>query len=106
MNRTLLRKAIALAAVACLACALAACSKTAKLEGTYHNQTGLATLQLKSDGKATFTALGNTTSCTYKVSDNKLALSCKDGNFTFLINDDGTLTSEGTFIGVMIKAKS
>ena len=100
------RKLVALAAVACLCCALTACSSSSKLAGTYHNQNGLATLQIKSDGTASLTAMGNTTACTYKVSGSQLALNCKDGNFTFLINDDGTLTSQGTFIGVMTKAKT
>ena len=47
-----------------------------KTEGTYTNTGGMVTLDLKSGGKATFTMMGETLPCSYKVKGDKVNLDC------------------------------
>jgi len=77
-----------------------------KMEGTYTNANGMATLDLKSGGKAALTLMGETESCTYKVNGDKVMLDCspKGEKVDFTIHDDGSLTGPG-FIGSMKKSK-
>ena len=77
-----------------------------KMEGTYTNTAGIATLDLKSGGKATFTLMGETLPCSYKVKGDKINLDCspKGEKVDFMIHDDGSLTGPG-FIGAMKKSK-
>jgi hypothetical protein len=77
-----------------------------KMEGTYTNTGGMVTLDLKSGGKATFTMMGETTPCTYKVKGDKIALDCtpKGDKVDFMVHDDGSITGPG-FIGSMKKSK-
>ena len=77
-----------------------------KAEGTYTNTGGMVTLDLKSGGKATFTMMGESVPCTYKVKDNKVMLDCtpKGEKVDFMVHDDGSLTGPG-FIGAMKKSK-
>lgn len=77
-----------------------------KMEGTYTNSGGMVTLDLKSGGKATFTMMGETIPCTYKVSGDKVNLDCapKGEKVDFMIHDDGSLTGP-SFIGSMKKSK-
>jgi hypothetical protein len=76
------------------------------MEGTYTNTGGMVTLDLKSGGKATFTMMGETVPCTYKVSGDKVNLDCtpKGEKVDFMIHDDGSLTGP-SFIGSMKKSK-
>lgn len=74
--------------------------------GTYANGNGLATLELKSGGKASFAVMGDMKACTYKQEAAKLTVTCKDQEkFDFSVHDDGSITSVGTFIGNMKKSK-
>lgn len=77
-----------------------------KMEGTYTNTGGMVTLDLKSGGKATFTMMGESLPCTYKVSGDKVNLDCtpKGEKVDFMIHDDGSLTGP-SFIGAMKKSK-
>ena len=77
-----------------------------KMEGTYTNTGGMVTLDLKSGGKATFTMMGESMPCTYKVKGDKLNLDCRPKGETvdFMVHDDGSLTGPG-FIGAMKKSK-
>jgi hypothetical protein len=77
-----------------------------KMEGTYTNTGGMVTLDLKSSGKATFTMMGESLPCTYKVSGDKVNLDCtpKGEKVDFMIHDDGSLTGP-SFIGAMKKSK-
>jgi len=66
----------------------------------------MATLELRSGGNASFTMMGETHTCTYKVDGDKLTLDCKEPEaLVFTIHDDGSLTPVGTFIGMMKKTK-
>jgi hypothetical protein len=77
-----------------------------KVEGTYTNTGGMVTLDLKSGGKASFTMMGETYACTYKVKENKVVVDCtpKGEKVDFMIHDDGSITGPG-FIGSMKKSK-
>jgi hypothetical protein len=77
-----------------------------KMEGTYTNTGGMVTLDLKSGGKATFTMMGETLPCSYKVKGDKVNLDCspKGEKVDFMVHDDGSLTGPG-FIGAMKKSK-
>ena len=77
-----------------------------KMEGTYTNTGGQVTLDLKSGGKATFTMMGESLPCTYKVNGNKVNLDCtpKGEKVDFMVHDDGSLTGP-SFIGSMKKSK-
>lgn len=76
------------------------------MEGTYTNSGGMVTLDLKAGGKATFTMMGESLPCTYKVKDDKLLLDCtpKGERVDFLIHGDGSFSGPG-FIGNMKKSK-
>ena len=76
------------------------------MEGTYTNNGGMVTLDLKSGGKAIFTMMGESMPCTYKANDDKVLLDCtpKEEKVDFIIHGDGSLTGPG-FIGNMKKSK-
>lgn len=78
----------------------------ANMEGTYTNTGGMVTLDLKSGGKATFTLIGESTPCTYKVKDDKLLLDCtpQGEKVDFILHGDGSISGPG-FIGNMKKSK-
>ena len=105
MTHPVLRKATTVWAMTLLF--LAACNGSkSEIEGTYTNATGMATLDLRSGGEASFTMMGETRPCTYKVDGNKLTLDCKEPEaLVFTIHDDGSLTPEGGLIGTMKKGK-
>lgn len=77
-----------------------------RLEGTYINVNGVATLELRSGGKASITVLADTEACTYNVDGKKLHLACNEGKVDFTIHDDGSLTPDGALIGTMRKSQS
>jgi hypothetical protein len=76
------------------------------MEGTYTNNGGMVTLDLKSGGKAIFTMMGESMPCTYKAKDDKLLLDCtpKGEKVDFIIHGDGSISGPG-FIGNMKKSK-
>jgi hypothetical protein len=76
-----------------------------KLEGTYTNNGGMVTLDVKSGGKAMWTMMGETTPCKYAVKGDKIALDCSPNGekLDLMIHDDGSLTGPG-FIGSMKKS--
>ena len=75
------------------------------MEGTYTNNGGMVTLDLKPGGKALFTMMGESMPCTYKANDDKVLLDCtpKGEKVDFIIHGDGSLTGPG-FIGNMKKS--
>ena len=90
-----------------LACALtiAACGGSS-LEGTYTNANGLAKLDLKSGGGASFTIMGESHTCTYQRNGATLTLTCPNQEaLEITVHEDGSLTPVGTFIGSMTKSK-
>jgi hypothetical protein len=76
------------------------------MEGTYTNNGGMVTLDLKSGGKAIFTMMGESMACTYKANDDKVLLDCtpKGEKVDFIIHGDGSISGPG-FIGNMKKSK-
>jgi hypothetical protein len=78
----------------------------ANMEGTYTNNGGMVTLDLKSGGKAIFTMMGESMPCTYKANEDKLLLDCtpKGEKVDFIIHGDGSISGPG-FIGNMKKSK-
>jgi hypothetical protein len=76
------------------------------MEGTYTNNGGMVTLDLKSGGKAIFTMMGESMLCTYKANDDKVLLDCtpKGEKVDFIIHGDGSISGPG-FIGNMKKSK-
>jgi hypothetical protein len=77
------------------------------MEGTYTQIAGAPfVLDLKSDGKANFTLMGENHDCKYKTKGDKLKLDCtpKGEKIDFTIHGDGSLSGPG-FIGVMKKSK-
>jgi hypothetical protein len=104
MQFTLSRFA-AFSAMVALALAAIACGGSG-LEGTYTNANGLATLELKSGGEATFAMMGENYTCTYAEDDAKLTLTCPGQDaLAITVHDDGSLTPDGTFIGAMKKSE-
>jgi len=83
---------------------LAACSAVStlaggKVEGTYENAQGNASIEFLPDGKAHFSLYGAGGDCTYKVAGNKVTVILEDEPIVFTINDDGSLSgpSQGYF---------
>jgi hypothetical protein len=77
------------------------------MEGTYTNTGGMVTPDLKPGGKATFTMMGESLPCIYKVKEDKLLLDCtpKGEKVDFLIYGDGAVSGPG-FIGNMKRPNS
>jgi hypothetical protein len=76
------------------------------MEGTYTSNMGNVVLDLKSDGKAMFTLMGESMPCKYNVREEKLVLDCmpQGERVDFVIHGDGSLSGPG-FIGNMKKSK-
>jgi hypothetical protein len=104
MKNVMFPQIILLTALFVMLPAVGNCGST--MEGTYTNNGGMVTLDVKSGGKATFTMMGESMPCTYKVKDDKLLLDCtpKGEKVDFLIHGDGSLGGPG-FIGNMKKSK-
>ncbi|MGA8111837.1 MAG: hypothetical protein WBD46_10145 [Acidobacteriaceae bacterium] len=84
------------------------CVACSGIQGTYADVSHSVILELKSGGKATFTAMGDSASCTYAASGKKLTLNCGGdaGTNVFTIMDDGSLAGPpGTFIPTLLKQK-
>jgi hypothetical protein len=75
-----------------------------KVEGTYSDVNGLMILELKSDGKADFTLMGDKHPCIYKADGTQLSLDCSPNGekWVLTIHDDGSLT--GPFVGALRKS--
>ena len=77
--------------------------------GTYADQTGNMSLELKSGGKATLTFLGKPGDCTYKSSGQQLSVSCSgdpSNPLVLTINEDGSLSGPpGGFMPTLRKQK-
>jgi len=104
MKNVMMPQIIWLAALFVMLPAVGNCGST--MEGTYTNNGGMVTLDLKSDTKAIFTMMGESMPCTYKVKDDKLLLDCtpKGEKVDFIIHGDGSISGPG-FIGNMKKSK-
>jgi len=106
MKQNPFRHFIIVAGLACLSLVFASCGSS--VAGTYSDTNGAFILELRSGGKAAFTFMGETASCTYAVDGTKLDLNCEGdaGKTVFTIHDDGSLTGPpGTFIPALRKHK-
>jgi hypothetical protein len=102
MNRKLCSRFVLVAAIASSSLALAACGSG--VAGTYTNANGLVTLDLQGGGKASLTIMGQNDVCKYDVAGKSLTLICKEGNTSWGIHDDGSISGPG-FIGTLQKSK-
>jgi hypothetical protein len=78
------------------------------VKGTYSDPNGGVVLELRSDGKAAITFMGETADCTYGTSGKQVLLDCKPpaGKIAFNIHDDGSLTGPpGGFMPTLRKQK-
>jgi hypothetical protein len=77
--------------------------------GTYSNPSGAITLDVKADGKGSFTALGQTLECTYTTdADKTLSLNCPEpaGKFAFARQGDGSIVAQDNpVIGRLAKSQ-
>jgi hypothetical protein len=106
MKQNHFRNFILVAAIACLSLVFASCGSS--VTGTYSDASGSFMLELRSGGKAAFTFMGETASCTYAVDGTKLNLNCEGdaGKTVFTIHDDGSLTGPpGTLFPPLRKRK-
>jgi hypothetical protein len=69
------------------------------IKGTYSSTSGTMMLELRSGGKASFTMMGETRDCTYKVDGKDIPLTCGNNTLDFHVMDDGSLTSKSPFLG-------
>jgi hypothetical protein len=105
MTPNCLRNIVLTITFACLCWPLLGCGKS--LQGTYHNDNGSATLDLKSGGQADFTFLGQSLTCKYESKGDRLTLDCGKEKIDFLIHEDGSLTGPpANMVGTLRKAKS
>jgi hypothetical protein len=83
-----------------LALALAGCSSSSKVSGTYHQAAGGGVITLEfSGGKVTSTIMGQSSHGTYEVKGDQVIMHLPgEGDVSLKINGDGTLDSPlGTF---------
>ncbi len=97
MTQPALRKTILASIVLAAAICLNGCSACSgsHLEGTYVDSNNVLKVEIKSDGKATVTAVVSNSSsdCTYKVDGNNLQVSCGAQIYPFTIQSDGSLAA-------------
>ena len=88
MKRSLLRFTLLASALSCFALFLSGCG----VEGTYKDETGAVTLELKSGGKAVYSGMGQSAECTYKVDGDRVPVTCMGFTVDFTKQKDGSLT--------------
>jgi hypothetical protein len=87
------RKGLVVAAITVLSFVAVGCGSG--LQGTYSSTNGgTMTLELRSGGKATFTAMGETKDCTYTAGGKDVHLTCDNHAIDFRVMDDGSLSSD------------
>ena len=101
-----LRSPIAAMVVACLALVLAGCGDG--ISGTYSAEVGPGmafTIEFKSGGKATISAMGEKKEGTYTVSGDTVTVTVDQDPATFVRQKDGSLVSQGNMAGMTLKKK-
>ena len=95
-------------ASACVVLALVLISGcgSSSVQGTYSDPSGAWVLDLKSGGQATLTFYGDSRPCTYSVSGDQVAVTCKGERekLNFTVHQDGSLSGQG-FMPVLRKSK-
>ena len=97
------RRSVLVAWFSVMSLATAACGANG-VEGTYSNG-GSVVLDLRSGGKADLTLMGELEHCSWKATDSKVTLSCKEGSVDFTRHDDGSLSGP-VYIGQLKKSKN
>ena len=77
---------VARAVIAVLALLAAGCG--ARLSGTYADETGLGSLELKDDGTAYMTTFGGTIACTYEMDGEHVILKGPNGSQVLTLKGD------------------
>jgi hypothetical protein len=90
MDCSILRK-ICLVLVFGVLC-ISGCGKS--ISGTYVNPETQMSIEFKSGGKASLTLAGMTHEGDYTIDGNKLTIKSSGDTTTFIINDDGSISSE------------
>lgn len=85
---------------------IAGCGSDHGVQGTYSDPSGAWMLDLKSGGQATLTFYGDSRPCTYTVSGDQVAVTCKGehAKLNFTVHQDGSLTGQG-FMPALRKSK-
>jgi hypothetical protein len=89
MNRSILRIALFASVMTCVGLGIAGCG----VQGTYKDKTGNVTMELKGDGKATFSMMGQSADCTYKTDGDKVSVTCMGITTDFTKQSDGSLSA-------------
>lgn len=76
--------------VIALAVLLSACGSG--LDGTYTDETGIASYTFKSGGKVTMATMGIETEMEYKVEDGKVKIGSPQGTLVMTILEDGAIS--------------
>jgi hypothetical protein len=93
MIRALTRKAVMGLVLASSLVLVAGCGKS--VSGKYTDDTGIYSVEFKSDGKATVTIGGTAIDATYTVDGKNVSVKAGPDVKAFTINDDGSLSGGG-----------
>ena len=67
---------------------------------------GAMMLELKAEGKASMTFMGDTKQCTYTVKEKQIPVVCAGDTMEFTVHDDGSLTGPpGGFVPILKKSE-
>lgn len=94
------------AALVCMSLFLAGCGDS--LSGTYAAEMGPGatfSIEFKSGGKATVSAMGETKQGTYTLNGDKVTVTIDKDPATFTRQKDGSLVAEGAMVGMTLKKK-
>lgn len=80
-------------------------SLSSKVEGTYTNPEGNATVEFMAGGKAHFSIHGAGGACTFKQVGNKVTLNLEGEEIVFTLNEDGSLTGPEGYLSRLKKKK-
>ncbi len=99
MDHSAWKRATVFSMVLCTLLVVIGCGRS--VQGTYTSTSGTVILQLRSGGEASFTMMGETQACTYKVNEKTVHLTCGKHELNFDIMDDGSLNTNSEFVGVL-----
>lgn len=119
MNSSTIRKASLITLLAGVVLTAAACTPTSttdaadkaksssgsKVEGTYTNPEGNASVEFMAGGKAHLSIYGAGGACTFKQVGNKVTLNIEGEETVFTVNEDGSLTGPEGYLSRLKKKK-
>jgi hypothetical protein len=105
MKTTLCRMAGACMIIILALTMISGCGSSS-IKGTYSDPSGAWVLDLKDGGQATLTFYGDSRPCTYTLSGDQVAVTCKGerDKLNFTVHQDGSLSGQG-FMPVLRKSK-